>query len=111
MNDEPHTGNAAAAAPEKQASLPDPAAEPLGDGGLPEGDELLRPVFPHPPWAVGMALVIAVPFLVLGLVGHWVWLLLGSPFILVLFVWVSVRLVERNRRRQGAAEAGPETEG
>ncbi len=88
------------------ADAPDASFE---DGSLPDGEDLLRPVFPHPPWAVGMALVIAVPFLVLGLVGHWVWLLLGSPFILVLFVWVTVRLIERNRRAQNSDD--PDHEG
>ena len=103
MSDEPRAGTAESDPTGR--SEPDLVPEPLEEGSLPDGEELLRPVFPHPPWAVGMALVIAVPFLVLGLVGHWVWLLLGSPFILVLFVWVAVRLVERNRRRLADEDA------
>lgn len=77
----------------------DPQRESETPAPPPAGEELLRPAFPHPPWAVGMVLVIAVPFLVLGILGHPIWLLLGSPFILVLIVWVAVRIVEHRRRR------------
>ena len=63
-------------------------------GGIPE-----PPVFPHPEWTVGIVLVIAVVMLLLGVVGHPIWLLIGSPFILTLAVWIGVRLVQRSRRR------------
>lgn len=66
----------------------------------PSGEELLgikRSPFAHPPWAVGLILVLAVPFLVWGILGHPVWLLLGSPFIAVLVIWLAVRVVQWRR--------------
>ena len=75
---------------------------------VPTGEELLghQSAFAHPTWALPMVLVMAVPFLLWGLLGHPVWLLIGSPFILVLFVWVYVRLVQRRRREDGAIDGG-----
>lgn len=71
-------------------------------------DELLpdRPVFLHPRWTVGMILVFAVVFLLLGILGHPLWLLIGSPFILTLVVWVMVRWTERRRGRPEAHRDG-----
>jgi hypothetical protein len=69
----------------------------------PSGHELLgtKPgPFAHPQWAVGMVLVLALPFLVLGAFGHPIWLLIGSPFILVLVIWAAVRLIQLARSGQ-----------
>ena len=52
------------------------------------------PVFPHPQWMVGIVLIFAVLFIVAGL-DNPVLLLIGSPFILVLAVYVWVRLAAR----------------
>lgn len=54
-------------------------------------------VFPHPPWTVGVVLVLGVVTLYLGLAGHWIWLLLGSPFLLTLLVWIVVRVTQWRR--------------
>lgn len=72
----------------------------MSEDRRPSGEELLgikRSQFAHPPWAVGMVLVLAVPFLVWGILGHPVWLLLGSPFIAVLVIWLVVRVVQWQR--------------
>lgn len=68
----------------------------LSARGLPESE---RPHFPHPEWTVGVVLIMAVVLLALGILGHPVWLLIGSPFILTLAVWVAVKIVEARRRR------------
>jgi hypothetical protein len=73
------------------------------EDSAPSGQELLgvRPSpFAHPQWAVGMVLVLAIPFLVLGAFGHPIWLLIGSPFILVLVIWAGVRLIQLTRPNQ-----------
>ena len=74
----------------------------------PSGEQLLgikRSPFAHPQWAVGMVLVLAVPFLVWGVLGHPVWLLLGSPFIAVLVIWLAVRVVQWRRPPSTAVDA------
>lgn len=72
-------------------------------GPLPDGAELLQaaelPMFAHPPWTVGVVLVIGVVMLIIGVLGHPVWLLLGAPFIAVLAVWLVVKVVEIRRGR------------
>lgn len=70
-----------------------PPAETM-DGLSPD-----RPFFHHPQWTVGMILVFAVVFLLLGVLGHPLWLLIGSPFILTLVVWLLVRWTESRRAR------------
>ena len=52
-------------------------------------DFLDRPVFQHPRWMLGVVLVLAVMTIVAGL-GNPVWLLIGSPFILVLVIYLRV---------------------
>ena len=52
------------------------------------------PMFPHPQWMVGVVLIFAVLFIVAGL-GNPIWLVIGSPFILVLAVYIWVRLAAR----------------
>lgn len=76
---------------------PDVPDEGLDQRGLREQE---RPYFPHPEWTVGVVLVVAVVMLLLGILGHPLWLLIGSPFILTLLTWVVVRMVERRRRRR-----------
>ncbi len=79
------------------APKPPDLGEPRG-GLLPEeyrgdGPELYH--FPHPQWTVGVVLVLAVMMIFLGLFGHPVWFLIGSPFILTLGVWLYVRMTGR----------------
>ena len=69
--------------PEEDLEQPD-STEP-GDG---------PPVFAHPQWMVGVVLIFAVLFLVAGLKNPF-WLLMGSPFILTLAVYIYVRLATR----------------
>ncbi len=74
----------------------------------PSGEELLglkRSQFAHPQWALGMVLVLAVPFLVWGLFSHPIWLLLGSPFITVLVIWLTVRAMQWRRPPAPAIDA------
>ena len=68
------------------AGLPEQPGESPGFDG--------RPSFPHPQWMVGVVLIFAVLFIVAGL-GDPIWLLIGSPCILVLIVYVWVRLAAR----------------
>ncbi len=55
-----------------------------------------RPLFQHPPWMVGIVLIIAVMSILAGLSDP-IWLLLGLPCILVLALFIYVRLVTRYR--------------
>lgn len=73
---------------------PDRDAHPGADDGFPEEawEGAGRPIFLHPPWTVGVVLVFAVVALLLGLGGNPIWLLIGSPFILVLVLWLWVRI-------------------
>ena len=74
--------------------------EPPEPGTDPEFPDLTATyAFPHPEWAVGVVLIIAVVMLLLGVLGHPLWFLIGSPFILTLFVWLGVRITQRRRRR------------
>jgi len=71
------------------------------NSGVPEDrrDENERPLFPHPPWMVGIVLVIAVLALIAGLSDP-IWLLLGLPCILVLMLFIYARITARNRRER-----------
>lgn len=51
--------------------------------------------FPHPRWTVGLVLVLAILTLILGLLVRPLYLLIGSPFILVLALWLAVRIFFR----------------
>ena len=64
-------------------------------GQLGEIDE--RPFFHHPQWSVGLILTLAVVSLLLGFVANPIWLVIGSPFILALTVFVVVRWIQRRR--------------
>lgn len=67
---------------------PDGRAEPQGDYAAPSP-------FPHPPWTVGVVLVLGVVSLLFGILVRPIFLLVGSPFILVLLLWIYVRLFAR----------------
>jgi len=59
-------------------------------------DEPLGPAaFPHPPWTVGLVLVAGGITLLFGILVSPIWLLVGSPFVLALFLWLYVRLFVR----------------
>ena len=56
-----------------------------------------RPLFQHPPWMVGIMLILGVLSLVIGLTIDPFWLVMGSPAILTLVVYIGVRLAIRRR--------------
>lgn len=92
---------------EPDNDVPEPPT--AGDQGdlHPSGSDLLRDgsdtpyAFPHPQWTVGVVLVLAMLTLFLGVFGHPLWFLIGSPFIATFLVWLVVRITQR-RRRAGA---------
>ncbi len=57
-------------------------------------DANTHPLFPHPPWTVGIVLVFAVLAILAGF-NDPTWLLLGAPFILVLALFIYVRIKGR----------------
>jgi hypothetical protein len=59
-------------------------------------DENTRPMFVHQPWMVGIVLIFGVLALVAGLSDP-IWLCLGAPCILVLFLFIYVRFKKRDR--------------
>ena len=59
-----------------------------------------RPLFQHPSWMVGVMLILGVLSLVVGLTLDPFWLVMGSPAILTLFVYIGVRVVIRQRFRK-----------
>jgi hypothetical protein len=66
-----------------------------------------RPLFQHPPWMVGVMLILGVVSLIVGLTIDPFWLVMGSPAILTLFVYVGVRVALSWRlRRLPTADAG-----
>ena len=58
-----------------------------------------RPVFQHPPWMVGIMLILGVMSLLIGLTIDPFWLVMGSPAILTLVVYIGVRIALRRRFR------------
>ena len=56
-----------------------------------------RPLFQHPPWMVGITLILGVLSLVIGLTVDPFWLVMGSPAILTLVVYIGVRIAIRRR--------------
>ena len=56
-----------------------------------------RPLFQHPPWMVGIMLILGVLSLVIGLTVDPFWLVMGSPAILTLAVYIGVRIAIRRR--------------
>lgn len=63
-----------------------------------------RPLFQHPPWMVGIMLILGVLSLVIGLTVDPFWLVMGSPAILTLVVYIGVRIAIR--RRTGQSQTG-----
>lgn len=61
-----------------------------------EPDANERPLFPHPPWMVGVVLVIAVVAILAGLSDP-IWFFVGMPCILVLVLYIYVQIVTRIR--------------
>ena len=51
-----------------------------------------RPLFKHPPWMVGVMLILGAMSLFAGLAADPFWLVMGAPAILTLFVYVGVRI-------------------
>jgi hypothetical protein len=74
-----------------------PEAEDAGGVAEPSaGDQPEIPSpFPHPPWTVNLVLVAGVITVLFGVLVDPVWLLVGSPFVLVLLLWLYVRLSAR----------------
>ena len=54
--------------------------------------EVQPSAFPHPPWTVGVVLVLGVGSLLFGLLVRPIFLAVGSPFILALLIWLYVKL-------------------
>ena len=52
-----------------------------------------RPMFQHPSWMVGIMLILGAVSLLVGLTLDPFWLVMGSPAILTLLVFVGVRVV------------------
>jgi hypothetical protein len=55
-----------------------------------------RPMFPHPPWTVGVVLIVAVWSILAGIADP-IWFLVGAPFILVLVLFIYVRITKRRK--------------
>ena len=55
----------------------------------------VRPMFAHPQWTVGVVLVFGAAALVAGIVSSPVWLVIGSPLILTLFLYLWIRWFRR----------------
>ena len=62
------------------------------DAGVAEPPPDERPIFHHPDWTVGLVLVFAAISLLFGVLVRPIFLLIGSPFILILALWLFVRL-------------------
>jgi hypothetical protein len=60
-------------------------------------DENQSPLFPHPPWTVGIVLILAVLSCLAGLADP-IWFLFGAPFILVLLLFLYIRITKRKRQ-------------
>ncbi len=51
-----------------------------------------RPLFKHPPWMVGIMLILGAMSLFVGLTLDPFWLVMGAPAILTLLVYIGVRI-------------------
>ena len=69
-----------------------------------------RPLFQHPPWMVGIMLILGVLSLVVGLTIDPFWLVMGTPAILTLFVYIGVRVALHLRYRDRRTGESPEIE-
>ncbi len=59
-----------------------------------------RPLFLHPPWMVGIMLILGVVSLIVGLTVDPFWLAMGSPAILTLCVYLGARVALSLRMRR-----------
>jgi hypothetical protein len=75
----------------ENASPPGPEDKGAPDRRDASTEPAERPLFQHPQWMLGVVLVFAVVAIIAGL-DNPVWLLIGSPCILVLLVWIWVKL-------------------
>ena len=67
-----------------------------------------RPLFQHPPWMVGVMLILGVMSRLIGLTTDPFWLVMGSPAILTLVVYIGVRVALSIRlRRRPTDPSGP----
>ena len=61
------------------------------DEAAKEGEAQPSP-FPHPPWTVGVVIVLGLVSLLFGILVRPIFLAVGSPFIIALLLWLYVRL-------------------
>lgn len=61
----------------------------------PEEIPEVRPTFQHPQWMLGIVLIFALITLYAGILGDPVWLLIGSPFIVTLAIYLWARFFNR----------------
>ena len=80
---------------ERQPAESTEAAEEVADHleGEPQLPAPPQPLFLHPSWSVGVVLVFAMLTIFAGL-DNPIWFLIGSPFLLVMaiFIWVRFKL-------------------
>jgi hypothetical protein len=58
-----------------------------------------RPLFPHPPWMVGIVLMFGLVAVIAGLSDP-IWFLLGAPFVLALVLYLYARITVRKRENK-----------
>jgi hypothetical protein len=68
------------------------------NGSANKPDSCERPLFPHPPWTLGIVLIFGVLSVLAG-ISNPIWFLLGAPFILVLALFLYSRIVIRRRKK------------
>lgn len=81
--------------PECEATLPTESDD--RENAQPASAPFERPTFQHPDWMLGVVLIFALISVVAG-IDNPLWLLIGSPFIIVLLIYVWARV-----KRRGAA--------
>ena len=62
-------------------------------------DATERPIFNHPPWMVGIILILAVLAILAG-ISDPIWFFLGLPCILVLVLYIYVRIATWRKRER-----------
>jgi uncharacterized ion transporter superfamily protein YfcC len=65
------------------------------DAGNADRGEQPRSPFPHPDWTVGLVLVAGVITLLFGVLVRPIWLVVGSPFLIALGLWLYVKVFVR----------------
>jgi hypothetical protein len=75
----------------RDASRDEGASGPEESEGVGRPSAPERPLFQHPQWMVGVVLIFAVVAVVAGF-DNPIWLLIGSPFILALVIYLWARL-------------------